>query len=191
MSCVAILPARGGSRRIPRKNIKLFHGKPIIYYSIKAAQDSGLFDAIYVSTDDAEIASVAKQCGARYMDRTEEFARDEVGTQEIMRQAMLYFDGVSSGPRYEYACCIYPCSPMLDEEDLRFAYNRLLGWPQFNYVKIDGWYYFGKAKAFLDNEPIDDAKSVLSVFPDAERWIDINTPEDWSKAEAMYAALHK
>lgn len=82
---VAIIPARGGSVRIPRKNIKIFHGRPIISYSIDTAQRSGLFDAVYVSTEDAEIAAIARKYGAALIHRPPELAEigaPDCGTQE-------------------------------------------------------------------------------------------------------------
>lgn len=180
MSTVAILPARGGSRRIPRKNIKLFHGKPIIAYSIEAAKESGLFDHIIVSTDDEEIASVADSCGADVIDRPPDLALDEVGTQEVMREELLWVM-----PRPDYACCVYPCAPMMTAQDLRVSFAQLkeqLSVGIGDFVYVEGWYYWGTTRAFLDGVPLRESLN-------RNGWIDINTLEDWAKAEAMYSAL--
>ena len=91
MKNIAIIPARGGSKRIPRKNIKPFMGKPIIAYSIEAALESGLFDEVMVSTDDEEIAMVARQYGAKvpFM-RSAETANDYATTADVMLEVLLY-----------------------------------------------------------------------------------------------------
>ena len=109
MSAIAIIPARGGSRRIPRKNIRPFFGTPMIGYSILAARDSGLFHEIYVSTEDSEIARVAWQLRAKLHPRSPDLSEDAVGTQEVMRNALLeLYPG--EGTRPDFACCIYPCA---------------------------------------------------------------------------------
>ncbi len=185
MSAVAIIPAKGTSRRIPGKNKKLFHGKPIIAYSIEAARESGLFDFIIVSTDDVEIAEIATDYDAMSYARTPALCEDAVGTQEVAKAVLL--DELSCGDAYDYACCIYATAPMMTAEDLLFGFTRLRGWPHFGYVKVDGWYYWGKSESFLDGTPLDGA---LSIKVDTDRYIDINTERDWDKAEEMYAKLH-
>ena len=181
----AIIPARGGSRRIPGKNKKLFHGKPIIAYSIMAAQDSGLFERVIVSTDDPEIYSIATAYGAEVHKRRPEDARDEVGTQAVAKSVLE--DIMDSLP--EYACVIYPCAPMIDLECLRFGFDVLkeTGTKYAYSVEFGedaGQWYFGETAAFLSDVSLDYASKieVLNV-------IDINTPEDWEKAEKMYAKL--
>jgi len=116
---IAIIPARGGSKRIPGKNIKLFHGKPIIAYSIEAAKASGLFDLILVSTDSDEIAEVAAHYGASVHRRPAELADDHTGTQAVMREALLAIHK-PAGPHFAYdlACCIYATAPMMTPADL-------------------------------------------------------------------------
>lgn len=114
---IAIIPARGGSKRIPRKNIKDFCGKPIIAYSIEAALRSGLFDRVIVSTDDQEIADVALQWGAEipFM-RPAQLADDFAGTDAVFLHALeQVMDG---GNTYEYACCIYATAPFIQKKYL-------------------------------------------------------------------------
>lgn len=175
---IAVIPARGGSTRIPRKNIRPFHGKPVIAYSIEAARQTGLFKAIYVSTEDAEIANVAMDYGAFVLRRPEGLANNEVGTQEVMRHAV-------KGTDAEYACCIYATAPLLFSSDLT------AGWmlvshvrPRRRYVYVTGWYYWGRTEDFHERPEIRES---LCMDQSVEhRWVDINTEDDWRKAERMY-----
>lgn len=115
---VAIIPARGGSKRIPRKNIKEFCGKPMIAWSIEAAQKSGVFDRIIVSTDDEEIAEVAREYGAEvpFM-RPEELSNDYAGTIPVIHHAADWI--ISQGNKPNYVCCIYATAPFIQPEDLK------------------------------------------------------------------------
>lgn len=115
---VAVIPARGGSKRIPRKNIKEFCGKPMIAWSIEAALESSCFDQVIVSTEDAEIARVAEAWGAQVpFRRPEELADDYVGTKEVMQSAVQWL--YESGNTPKYACCIYATAPFLNAQDIR------------------------------------------------------------------------
>lgn len=109
---IAVIPARGGSKRIPRKNIKLFHGLPVIAYAIKAAKESGVFSNVFVSTDDEEIAEVAESFGATipWM-RTKELGDDHTTTLSVMKDAVNKLK--SSFSELEFVCCIYPATPLL------------------------------------------------------------------------------
>lgn len=115
---VAVIPARGGSKRIPRKNIKDFCGKPMIAWSIEAAEASGLFDYIIVSTDDTEIADVAKQRGAEvpFM-RPAEISNDHAGTTEVIAHATQW--ALRQGWPVSAVCCIYATAPFVQVEDLK------------------------------------------------------------------------
>jgi N-acylneuraminate cytidylyltransferase len=115
---IAVIPARGGSKRIPRKNIKPFCGKPIIAWSIELAQESGLFDRIIVSTDDAEISEVAKSCGAEvpFM-RPAELSNDYVGTTEVIAHATQW--ALVQGFDVDAVCCIYATAPLSQVEDIK------------------------------------------------------------------------
>lgn len=109
---IAIIPARGGSKRIPRKNIKLFHGKPMIAYSIEAAQKSGCFDKIIVSTDDQEIADVAKQYGAEVpFIRPADISDDFATTLDVMQHAINWCK--QQLWNVELVCCIYATAPFI------------------------------------------------------------------------------
>jgi hypothetical protein len=122
---VAIIPARGGSARIPRKNIRPFAGKPIIGYSIAAARECNLFDRIIVSTDDAEIAAVARDCGAETpFVRPPELSDDHTGTNEVAAHALVWL--AERGQAAEVACCIYVTAPFILPSDLRRGYEELV-----------------------------------------------------------------
>ena len=124
MSNLCIIPARGGSKRIPRKNIKDFLGKPIIAYSIEAAVCSGLFDEVMVSTEDPEIAEIARQYGANipFM-RSSENADDFAGTADVLIEVINRYQIV--GTLFEYACCIYPTAPFITKELLQSAFVKM------------------------------------------------------------------
>ena len=115
---IAVIPARGGSKRIPRKNIKTFNGKPMIAWSIEAAKSSGLFERIIVSTDDAEIAEVSKQWGAEVpFTRPAELSNDFAATTEVIAHAALW--GIEQGLTLESVCCIYATAPFVQVEDIK------------------------------------------------------------------------
>ena len=115
---IALIPARGGSKRIPRKNIKNFCGKPIIAYSIEAASASKCFDRIIVSTDDEEIASIAIQYGAEVpFIRPLELADDFVSTTDVIQHAIK----ILALPSDSWLCCLYGTAPFVQPEDLMLA----------------------------------------------------------------------
>lgn len=121
---LAVIPARGGSKRIPRKNIKKFCGKPILAYSIEAAVQSRLFNEIMVSTDDDEIASIAKQYGASVpFLRSAETADDHATIIEVLLEVMERYS--KAGQEFSHVCCIYPTAPFVTSEKLCGAYQLL------------------------------------------------------------------
>lgn len=121
---IAIITARGGSKRIPHKNIKEFCGKPIMEYSIRAALDAGIFDEVMVSTDDAHIAHIAKSAGANvpFM-RSEKTANDYATTADVIREVLKEYQKM--GQEFSYACCIYPTAPFVTAEKLKNAMEML------------------------------------------------------------------
>ena len=126
---VAIIPARGGSKRIPRKNVKPFCGKPIIAWSIEAAKESRLFDHVVVSTDDGEISDTARQWGAEVpFVRPAELSDDHTGTIEVIAHATNW--AVKQGWPLSVVCCIYPTAPFIQigERQYRFSETALLNW---------------------------------------------------------------
>lgn len=115
---LAVIPARGGSKRIPRKNIKAFFGKPMIAWSIQAAKESKCFDKIIVSTDDEEIAKVAREWGAEVpFIRPAELSDDYTGTIPVIHHAIDWL--AQNGERFDEVCCIYATAPFLLPEDLK------------------------------------------------------------------------
>jgi N-acylneuraminate cytidylyltransferase len=189
MNSIAIIPARSGSVRIPSKNIKLFHGKPIIVYAIETAQKSGLFDMIVVSTDSTEIADIARANGAiAFMRSPDDGTR---GTQDVAREVLMssHFKDIRQ------ACVIYATSPLLLPVDLRLAFHTMIvyGVEYVMSVQPDvladaGCFYMGQASAFRDEVPLIGRKTMLYPLP-PERCCDINVIEDWERAEQLYQRL--
>ena len=121
---IAIITARGGSKRIPKKNIRNFNGKPIIAYSIEAALESGIFDEVMVSTDSEEIAEIARKYGANvpFM-RSANTSSDSATTADVLREVLNEYKKV--GQIFEYMCCIYPTAPFVTGEKLKMAYDKV------------------------------------------------------------------
>ena len=162
MKSIAIIPARGGSKRIPRKNIKLFHGVPVIAYAIKAAEESEIFDEVIVSTDDEEIAEVALRFGATipWM-RTKDLADDFTTTVSVIQDAvkklkMSFFD-------LENVCCIYPATPFLKSEYLVKGY-KILEDDKWNYV-FSGLRVDTNPQRFFS---LEESHGVEMLFPQHE-----------------------
>jgi len=192
---ICIIPARGGSTRIPGKNTRMFHGKPILHYSIEVARFSGLFDngQIWVSTDSTAVAEVAYEAKANVVFRPDELARNEVGTQEVMRHAL---EKLGRDLR-ERACCLYATAPLLDPVDLKRGYDQLdyKGVRYAMSVGTDpladaGQFYWGTVGTFVRGEPLIQPRTVMVPMP-SNRVCDINTWQDWERAEAMYAKLRE
>ena len=224
---LAIIPARGGSKRIPRKNIKLFCGKPMIVWSIEAALQSGCFDQVIVSTDDAEINDVARQYGAAvpFM-RPAELSDDHTGTLPVIRHAIEWFNG--QGQAIEQVCCLYATAPFVRSEDIQrglqilnetgsdYAFSvtsyafpiqraihitdqgrvEMFNPEHFNTRSQDldeayhdaGQFYWGRASAWLQGKMIFSPDSAPVLLP-RHRVQDIDTPEDWLRAEWMFKAM--
>ena len=121
---IAIIPARGGSKRIPRKNIKLFFGKPVIAYSIAAAIESGCFDEVIVSTDDDEIAEIARQFGAKvpFM-RNVNISDDITPLKDVMRDVIGWYQ--NSGQSVSHICCVYATAPLIRAIDIKMGFKAL------------------------------------------------------------------
>lgn len=224
---VAVIPARGGSKRIPGKNIKPFCGKPMIAWSIEAAAASGCFDRIIVSTDDSKIAEVASSCGAEVpFLRPADLSDDHTGTLPVIRHTTEWL--TQNGYPVEYVCCIYATAPFVSAKDLR-AGLEIIGQQQCNYalsvtsypfpiqraVRINeqgrldmfqpehfnsrsqdleeawhdaGQFYWGRSRAWLDEQPLFSDYSAPIRLP-RHRVQDIDTPEDWDRAEWLFKAM--
>ena len=224
---LCVIPARGGSKRIPRKNIKEFCGKPMITWSIEAAKSSDCFDHIIVSTDDEEIAEVAKSYGAEvpFM-RPVELSDDYAGTTEVIAHAISWLAEHSQPPAH--VCCLYATAPCVQAEDIKrglevlnstnaayafsvtsyeFPIQRAIRITQNQRVEMfqpeyfetrsqdleEAWhdagqFYWGQANAWLESMPIFSKNSAPVHLP-RNRVQDIDTPEDWERAERMFKAL--
>ena len=224
---LAIIPARGGSKRIPRKNIKPFAGKPMIAWSIEAALVSCCFDCVIVSTDDAEIADVARAHGAEVpFVRPPELSDDHTGTIPVVAHAVGWM-GQHVGV-VEFACCLYATAPFVQAQDLRqgldllqrsgaqYAFTvtnfaapiqrsfritdqeriEMFNPEQFNTRSQDlevayhdaGQFYWGRAQAWLAATPLYSEFATPLVLP-RYRVQDVDTPDDWTRAELMFEIL--
>ncbi len=224
---LAVIPARGGSKRIPGKNIREFSGKPIIAYSIEAALTSGLFDHVIVSTDDEKIRETAIEYGATVpFIRPASISDDHTGTNAVVRHAIEWFIG--QGVQISQVCCIYATAPFIQIENLKAGFELLLHrgksyvfsvtsfpypvqralrinaqneieamYPEMRQVRSQdleeachdaGQFYWGTAQAFLDEHELFSNCSVPVVIP-RHLVQDIDTEEDWIRAELMYKAL--
>ena len=183
MSNLAIIPARGGSKRIPRKNIKLFLGKPIIAYSIEAAINSGLFDEVMVSTDDAEIANIANKFGAKVpFIRSEKTSNDFATTFDVVEEVINSYK--EKEIEFENVCCIYPCAQFVIEQKIEEAYNLFMkerfdavfpvmqfGFPIQRALQIDD---FGKISFFYPENALTRSQDLLRSFHDAGQFYWMN-----------------
>jgi len=226
---LAIIPARGGSKRIPHKNIRQFAGKPIIAYSIQAALECELFDKVIVSTDDEQIANIARQYGAETpFLRPTNLADDYTGTNAVVKHAISWF--IERGEKVQYACCIYATAPFLQTRYLQEGFEKLnsskkafvfsvttFPFPIQRAIKIQtdgsveaffpentekrsqdldeayhdaGQFYWGRAKSFLQNIEMFSESSLPVILP-RHLVQDIDTLEDWTRAELMYQAYLK
>ena len=158
-SCIAIIPARGGSKRIPRKNIKLFRGKPIIFYAIKAAKKSKCFDKIIVSTDDNEIAKISKKLGAEILfKRPKKLSTDLAKSTDVIKHAIKKLNNLNI--KFKYVCNIYPTNPLLDYKNLIKGYN-FIKTNKFNYVFAVSEYSYPIQRSFK----IKKNQGVKMLFP--------------------------
>ncbi len=226
---LCIIPARGGSKRIPRKNIKPFCGLPMIAHSIQAALAAGCFDQVLVSTDDEEIAALARSYGAGTpFLRPENLSDDHATTGAVIRHALLWLQEQGSHP--EHVCCLYATAPFAQAADLQHGLDLLrrhqaeyafsvtsFPFPIQRALRLDGnhsvsmfqpenfavrsqdleeaWhdagqFYWGTAAAWLAEKPIFNSHALAVVLP-RHRVQDIDTPEDWQRAELLYRLLQQ
>lgn len=226
---ICIIPARGGSKRIPRKNIKPFCGKPMIVWSIESAITSACFDRIIVSTDDAEIADVAKQWGAEApFVRPASLSDDHTGTTAVIAHGIEW--AASQGQAPSEVCCLYATAPFVTPEDLRRGLTVLTetscdytfsvtsyAFPIQRAIRISGvgrvemfspeyfstrsqdleeayhdagQFYWGRASAWLAGKPLFTHAAKPILLP-RHRVQDIDTSEDWERAELMFDILNQ
>ncbi|MGE4318687.1 MAG: pseudaminic acid cytidylyltransferase [Deferribacterales bacterium] len=228
---IAVIPARGGSKRIPRKNIKDFHGKPLIAYSIQAALDCGMFDRVVVSTDDEEIAETAKKYGAEVpFVRPKELADDFTGTADVVNHAVEFYE--KQGIVYDYVCTIYATAPFIRAEYLAEGYKLLKNSDAVNAFSCASMPFpvqrtfaiteDGRAEMFQPECYSMRSQDLKEAYQDAGQFYwthrkrqkehtgevmfsrvsipvviprylvqDIDTPEDWQRAELMYEVIQR
>lgn len=225
---IAIIPARGGSKRIPRKNVREFCGQPLIAYSILAAKNSDLFDHIIVSTDDEQISDIAIQYGAETpFLRPPELANDHATTVPVINHAVSWVQ--QNMGKVDHACCIYATAPFIQAKALRKSYEMLISRKVGGYVfsattmpfpiqrtfkvKPDGFvemfephnyntrsqdleeayqdagqFYWGSAETYNSEKIFFSTDSMAYALP-RHMVQDIDTLEDWRRAELMYEVL--
>jgi pseudaminic acid cytidylyltransferase len=223
---IAIIPARGGSKRIPRKNVRKFGGVPMISFAIKAAKESGLFERVVVSTDDPEIVEVAIDYGADVpFLRPAHLADDNTSTVPVIVHALGECERPSGN--YDWVCCIYPAVPFIEVDDLVAARELAIRtgapycfpvtdypspvqrallrsddgimepmYPENELVRTQdlevayrdaGQFYWGRRDAWITTPRIHSAGAGL-VIPNW-RVVDIDTPDDWCRAELLYQTI--
>lgn len=224
---LCIIPARGGSKRIPRKNVRDFCGKPMIAWSIAAARESGLFKHIIVSTEDVQIATIAKSFGAKVpFRRPTDLAEDNTATRPVIIHAIREAQRVLGRP--DNVCVIYPTAPFIQVADIQRGLERMIAansdfafsvtsyaYPIQRALKLTasggvamfkpehrqtrsqdlelsfhdaGQFYWGRTAAFLNDRQTFSDASVPIILP-SWRVVDINTEEDWQRAELLFRAL--
>ena len=223
---IAIIPARGGSKRIPNKNIKDFFGKPLIAYSIQTALESKLFDKVIVTTDDEEIASIAKEHGAEVpFIRPKELSDDFSGTQEVIDHAVSYLE--EDGEYYDFVCTIYATAPLLKAQYLVEGFDALKASSAINAFSATSMPFpiqrtfklneDGRCEMFNPEHYMTRSQDLEEAYQDAGQFYwtkvnqqshevmfskdsipiilprhlvqDIDTLEDWKRAEVMYKVL--
>lgn len=224
---IAVIPARGGSKRIPRKNIKEFCGQPMIARTIEAAKASGCFDAVIVSTDDDEITDVATQYGAEVpFKRPDKLADDHTPTIPVIKHAVQWYE--ANVKPVDFVCCLYATAPFLDAKDIQRGLSLLqdsdadyafsvtsYGFPIQRALRMSdtgrvsmfqpkhfgtrsqdlaeawhdaGQFYWGTSSAWTSEKPLFSEQSLAVPLP-RHRVQDIDTPEDWARAEWLFKAL--
>ena len=228
MKAVAIIPARGGSKRIPRKNIKDFFGKPLIAYSIEAALKSNLFEKVIVSTDDEEIAEIAKKYGAQVpFVRPSTLSDDFSVTQDVIEHVLEYLK--KEGEVYECYCTIYATAPLLQVKYLTQGYNKLRNTDSINVFSATSMPFpiqrtfkineNERCEMFTPQHYLTRSQDLEEAYQDAGQFYwskigkesneimfgedsipiilprhlvqDIDTLEDWQRAELMYEILNR
>lgn len=222
---VAVVPARGGSKRIPRKNLKPFAGLPMIAHSLRAARASAMFDHILVSSDDDEILGIATEHGGEPLRRPAELADDHAGTDVVIRHAIQCMHG--RGWSLDAVCCIYATAPfvrasdirtgweVLDRQGMDFAFSATtFAYPVFRgllragagvrmifpehyptrsqdlpeAIHDAGQFYWGTPRAWLEEEQLFSERAAPIMLP-RHRVQDIDTAEDWKRAEVLWQVL--
>lgn len=225
---VAIIPARGGSKRIPRKNIKNFFGKPLIAYSIETALKSKLFDKVIVSTDDKEIAKISKQYGAEVpFIRPDNLSDDFTNTDDVVSHALSYLK--DKGEEYDFCCTLYATAPLLQEQYLVEGFKLLQNTDAINSFSVTSMPFpiqrafkisaENRCEMFTPEHYLTRSQDLETAYQDAGQFCwtkleqksdeiffakdsipvvlprylvqDIDTIEDWKRAEIIYEVINR
>jgi len=225
---VAIIPARGGSKRIPRKNIKIFYGKPLIAYSIEVALESKLFDKVIVSTDDEEIATIAREYGAEVpFLRPKELSDDFTGTEDVVNHTLDFLK--NNNELYDYVCTIYATAPLLQKKYLIEGFEKLKNSTAINAFSATSMPFpiqrtfklnaDGRCEMSTPEHYMTRSQDLEETYQDAGQFYwkklnkksseimfgkdsipiilprhlvqDIDTLEDWKRAEIMYEVINR
>ena len=179
---VAIIPARGGSKRIPNKNIKLFAGQPIISYSIRVAQETGLFDRIVVSTESPEIAAIARKYAAEVpFLRSTELANDFAGTAEVVCDAIERLTQEEKRP--EFICCIYATAPFIQPSYLKQSYDKLVSSDATSVFSVTTYPY-----PIYRSLKITEKDRIRMIWPEYANFRSQDLPEAYHDAGQFYWA---
>lgn len=195
MSAIAIIPARGGSKRIPKKNIKLFHGRPMISYAIEAAKSCNIFDRVIVSTDSQEIADVARKCGAEVpFLRPRELSDDFTPTAPVLLHSLTQL--INQGEEYYFLCCIYPTAVFIQPKYIINGFNLIINknvasvfsvtsysFPIFRALKIED---NGILKMFWPEHEMTRSQDLPEAYHDAGQFYWLNIPE-FIKSQKIYS----
>jgi pseudaminic acid cytidylyltransferase len=226
---LAVIPARGGSKRVPRKNIRPFLGVPLLARTVALLREAGVFEQVIVSTDDEEIAAVAREAGAAVpFRRPAQLANDFAGTLPVIAHAIGALQAQGLEP--QYVACVYPAAVLSRPADLRAAFELLrssgadyvftvtsfpfpiqralrrsadggceMFWPEHRETRSQdlepafhdaGQFYFGRREAWLEGRAVFAPRSRMLELP-RYRVQDIDTPEDWERAEMIFRLLER
>ena len=190
MKALCIIPARGGSKRIPRKNIRPLHGRPLLAWAVAAAREAGCFDEVMVSTDDAEVAALARDCGAAVpFPRLPATATDHATTTDVLREVLAGYASRGQGP-FDLACCVYPTAALLQPEHLRTGHDLLLTDPALDsvmavqaYHDAGQFYWFRPARLAATGKVLGDRCAPVVL----ESWeaVDLDEEADWQFLERL------
>ena len=201
MGNICVIPARGGSKRIPRKNIKEFLGKPIIAYSIEAALNSGLFDEVMVSTDDNEIEEIALAYGAKVpFKRSDKNSDDYSSTMDVIEEVIKNYIQVNN-THFQLVCCIYPTAPLIKVNDIKSGYDTLkahnytcvftsvdFSYPIWRSFEIEET---GNTKMFWPEHENARSQDLKKAYHDAGQWywFNLNKIINWNWPENSGAVI--
>lgn len=186
MNKIAVIPARGGSKRIPRKNIRDFCGKPMIAWSIEAAQHSNVFDRVIVSTDDPEVRDIAKRWGAEVpFERPEELSSDYTGTLPVIRHAVTWLSEHGQPP--SDVCCIYATAPFIQEKFLIDGIRILEGSKNIDFVFSATPFDFPVFRAMR----LDEDQAPSMIWPEHEMTRSQDLPPAYHDAAQFYWGTFK